>query len=87
LICGIPCLNQNLNIMKTHETLSRREVEILQELSTGKLYKEIAYDNHISLNTVKKHLKNVYRKLGANSKTEAINIHKNSQIPNTTSSD
>jgi two-component system, NarL family, response regulator LiaR len=62
------------------EALSVREIEIMQELSTGKLYKEIASQKDISINTLKKHLKNAYRKLGAKSKTDAINIHKNSPM-------
>ncbi len=52
--------------------LSKQETKILQTLASGKLYKEIASDHNISINTVKKHLKNVYRKLNVNKKTSAI---------------
>ena len=52
--------------------LSKQEKKILISLSSGSLYKEIAADHHISINTVKKHLKNIYRKLGVNKRTHAI---------------
>jgi NarL family two-component system response regulator LiaR len=52
--------------------LTRQEKKMLVALSSGKLYKEIAADNFISINTVKKHLKNVYRKLNVSSRTEAV---------------
>ena len=43
-------------------------------LASGSLYKEIAYDYGISINTVKKHLKNIYKKLNVNKRTQAIEI-------------
>jgi LuxR family maltose regulon positive regulatory protein len=46
--------------------LSNQEKKVLFSLSNGKLYKEIAIDHHISINTVKKHLKNIYRKMNVN---------------------
>jgi NarL family two-component system response regulator LiaR len=52
--------------------LTRQEKKMLIALSSGKLYKEIAADNFISINTVKKHLKNVYKKLNVSSRSEAI---------------
>lgn len=53
-------------------TLSKQEKRILTALSSGSLYKEIASDFNISINTVKKHLKNIYRKLQVNKRTKAI---------------
>lgn len=53
-------------------TLSKQEKRILTALSSGSLYKEIASDFSISINTVKKHLKNIYRKLSVNKRTKAI---------------
>ncbi|MFT3910856.1 MAG: helix-turn-helix transcriptional regulator [Ferruginibacter sp.] len=52
--------------------LSKQEKKILISLSSGSLYKEIAADHSISINTVKKHLKNIYRKLRVNKRTLAI---------------
>ena len=55
------------------ELLSERERELLQLLSQGLFYKEIADKLNIALITVKKHCNNIYRKLQVSSKTEAIN--------------
>jgi DNA-binding NarL/FixJ family response regulator len=60
------------------DILTQRELEILELLSQGYLYKEIAEQLHIALDTVKKHLYRVYEKLHVSNKTEAINkIFKN----------
>ncbi|WP_288448422.1 response regulator transcription factor [Chryseobacterium endophyticum] len=53
--------------------LTEREKEILELLSQGLLYKEIADKKFISIDTVKKHVGNIYRKLHVNNKVEAIN--------------
>jgi DNA-binding CsgD family transcriptional regulator len=53
--------------------LTKSEIKTLEPLCDGKLYKEIAEDQQISINTVKKHLKNVYRKLGVTNRTNACN--------------
>ena len=55
------------------DELTRSEIEILDLLSKGLLYKEIADKKCISIDTVKKHVGNVYRKLHVNNKVEAIN--------------
>jgi DNA-binding NarL/FixJ family response regulator len=54
--------------------LSEREKEILQMLSEGLDYKEIASRIFISPNTVKKHTISVYQKLHVNSKAQALKI-------------
>jgi DNA-binding NarL/FixJ family response regulator len=54
--------------------LSDREKEILQLLSQGLEYKEIAAKISISPNTVKKHSINIYQKLHVNSKAQALRI-------------
>jgi DNA-binding CsgD family transcriptional regulator len=51
--------------------LTPRERYVLSLLAQGLLYKEIAYYNSISIDTVKKHSKNIYRKLGARNRSEA----------------
>jgi len=53
------------------EPLTEREIEILKQAITNKANAEIADTLHISTNTVKYHLKNIYIKLGVNSKLEA----------------
>lgn len=63
-------LKTNNNILND---LTDRENEILELLSRGLLYKEIADQKFISLDTVKKHVGNIYRKLHVTNKVEAIN--------------
>jgi DNA-binding NarL/FixJ family response regulator len=55
------------------ETLSKRETEILQLLSKGLLYKEIADKLSISVSTVRQHIHKIYEKLHVQNRTEAIN--------------
>jgi DNA-binding NarL/FixJ family response regulator len=55
------------------ETLTKREIELLELLSKGFRYKEIAEMLFISLDTVRTHIRNIYIKLQVNSKIEAIN--------------
>ncbi|HLY70874.1 MAG TPA: response regulator transcription factor [Puia sp.] len=54
------------------KVLSNRENEILQLLSTGLLYKEIAEKLFISVNTVRQHIHKIYEKLHVQNRTEAI---------------
>ncbi|MGR3854873.1 response regulator [Chryseobacterium indologenes] len=59
--------------IKGFDELTEREKEILELLSQGLLYKEIADKKFISIDTVKKHVGNIYRKLHVNNKVEAVN--------------
>jgi DNA-binding NarL/FixJ family response regulator len=52
--------------------LGERELEVLQLLAAGQRNRGIAAKLHISENTVKFHLRNLYRKIGASSRTEAM---------------
>lgn len=54
------------------ETLTEREREVLQALSEGQQYKEIAATLSISINTVRKYIKSIYQKLHVNTRTEAV---------------
>ncbi len=56
------------------EPLTDREREVLELVATGITNREVAQDLFISVNTVKVHLRNVYAKLGADSRTEATMI-------------
>ncbi len=56
------------------EALTEREIEILQMVATGVTNRRIAYRLGISTNTVKVHLRNIFTKLGAESRTEATMI-------------
>lgn len=60
---------------KTNEyfqNLSRREQELLEQLSKGYRYKEIADKLFISIETVRTHIRNIYEKLQVNSRAEAL---------------
>ena len=52
--------------------LTRRETEVLEQISTGKSRKRIADELYIDLETVKSHIKNIYHKLDVHSKADAI---------------
>ena len=52
--------------------LTEREKDVLRNLCDGKSYKMIAGDLFVDINTVKFHIRNIYRKLEVNSKGEAI---------------
>ena len=54
------------------EKLTARELEILKHLTTGVPLSAIAKQLHISQNTMKTHLRNVYRKLGADGRHTAV---------------
>jgi LuxR family maltose regulon positive regulatory protein len=54
------------------ETLSERETEVLHYLSTMLTAAEIAENLGLSVNTVRAHMRAVYRKLGATRRTEAV---------------
>lgn len=53
--------------------LSNRELEILELLSKGLLYKEISAKLFISQETVRKHVYHIYEKLHVNNRIEAVN--------------
>jgi DNA-binding CsgD family transcriptional regulator len=53
------------------EPLSERELEVLALLASGKTNAEIARDLFVALGTVKSHVNNIYRKLGAANRAEA----------------
>lgn len=52
--------------------LTRREKEVLEELCRGKSYKMIADSIFVSEDTVRFHIKKIYKKLQVNSKSEAV---------------
>ena len=55
------------------DDLSAREKEILQFLSKGLMYKEIAAQLYLSPETVRKHVYHIYEKLHVNNRVAAVN--------------
>lgn len=66
-------MQKNGNRTEATESLTNRELEILDYLAKGYLYKEIATELFISKETVKKHIHNIYDKLHVQTRTEALN--------------
>ena len=54
--------------------MSAREVEVLRRLAKGMVYKQIAAELGLSTSTVRTHLHNVYGKLGAMDRAQAVLI-------------
>jgi DNA-binding NarL/FixJ family response regulator len=54
------------------EDLSERELEVLTLLASGRTNSEIARDLYVAVGTVKSHANNIYRKLGARNRAEAL---------------
>jgi len=61
-------------------SLSKREVEVLEQLSKGLSYTLIADNLFLSPSTVRKHIENIYKKLQVHSKIEAVQKAKRHNI-------
>ena len=57
---------------KTKQTLTKRQKEIVDGIVAGKSYKMIAADLFVSIDTVRSHIKNIYKTLEIHSKAELI---------------
>ena len=64
--------NTNSDMGALEEKLTSRELEILKHLTTGNPISAIAKQLHISQNTMKTHLRNVYRKLDVDGRHSAV---------------
>ncbi|MCC6724756.1 MAG: response regulator transcription factor [Saprospiraceae bacterium] len=53
-------------------TLSQRELEVLAHISLGLPYKVIATECGITMDTVAKHLRNIYKKMGVPNNAAAV---------------
>lgn len=72
----VAAFSQKAEIAKAEKELhdlSHREKEILEHLSRGMMYKEIAAALFISPETVRKHVYNIYEKLHVSNRIEAVN--------------
>ncbi len=71
--------NQN-NQNELNSSLTKREVEVLRHLSTERPISVIAATLHISINTMKTHLKNLYRKMNVENRAQAVEKAKSNFI-------
>jgi DNA-binding NarL/FixJ family response regulator len=53
--------------------LTQQEQKVMLALKDALKYEQIAQKHFVSINTIRTHAKNIYHKLGVNSRTEAIN--------------
>ena len=68
----VSAFQQTITYTDPQENLSLREKEVLQWLSKGFSYKEIAAKLFISIETVRTHIRNIYEKLHACNRAEAL---------------
>ncbi len=60
-----------------HEVLTPREIDIVNGIIEGLSYKLVADKLQISIDTVRKHIKNIYKKLHINSKSQLMHQYFN----------
>lgn len=60
-------------INEAAQLLTKREQELLELLAQGYRYKEIADQLSLSIDTIRTHIRNIYRKLEVQSRAEALN--------------
>ena len=65
-------LSDNVNTLDLKKTLTNRETQILEILAKGLSNKEIANIFDLSVHTINVHVRNIYRKLQAANRTEAV---------------
>ncbi|MEO8398355.1 MAG: response regulator transcription factor [Ignavibacteriaceae bacterium] len=63
---------QNDRNYDSQYNLTSREIEVLTHLSDGNNYQEIADSLFISVDTVRHHIRNIYKKLHVHSQSEAV---------------
>ena len=61
-------------------SLSKCEIDVLEQLSKGLSYTSIAANLFLSPSTVRKHIENIYKKLQVHSKIEAVQKAKNHNL-------
>lgn len=67
---------------KTDRWLTRREIEILDRLSSGDRYCDISGSLGISIDTVRGHLRRLYPKLGVHCRTAAVAVYHEKRLQN-----
>jgi DNA-binding NarL/FixJ family response regulator len=68
----VETFQQSIQYSDPKENLSLREKDVLEWLAKGYRYQEIADKLFISLETVRTHIRNIYEKLHAHNRSEAL---------------
>jgi len=72
LLYELPMPRQESSRITEPCPLSARELDVLRHLSEGMVYKQIAGEMHLSVSTIRTHLHNVYGKIGAVDRAQAV---------------
>jgi putative nucleotidyltransferase with HDIG domain len=72
LLYEFPLSHQDSSRVSEPCPLSSRELDVLRHLSEGMVYKQIASEMHLSVSTIRTHLHNVYGKIGAVDRAQAV---------------
>jgi putative nucleotidyltransferase with HDIG domain len=72
LLYELPLPTQDASRISEPCPLSSRELDVLRHLSEGMVYKQIASEMHLSVSTIRTHLHNVYGKIGAVDRAQAV---------------
>ncbi len=72
LLYELPLPTQDATRISEPCPLSSRELDVLRHLSEGMVYKQIASEMHLSVSTIRTHLHNVYGKIGAVDRAQAV---------------
>jgi putative nucleotidyltransferase with HDIG domain len=72
LLYELPYSRQDASRISEPCPLSARELDVLRHLSEGMVYKQIAGQMQLSVSTIRTHLHNVYGKIGAVDRAQAV---------------
>jgi putative nucleotidyltransferase with HDIG domain len=72
LLYELPLTRSDASRISEPCPLSSRELDVLRHLSEGMVYKQIATEMHLSVSTIRTHLHNVYGKIGAVDRAQAV---------------
>ncbi len=73
-LLGLLPRNRVAALREIGENLTRREIEVISYLSRGCSYLEIADEMHVSINTVRTHIRNIYEKLSVSDRSAAVAV-------------
>jgi putative nucleotidyltransferase with HDIG domain len=72
LLYELPLTRHDASRISEPCPLSSRELDVLRHLSEGMVYKQIATEMHLSVSTIRTHLHNVFGKIGAVDRAQAV---------------